>query len=379
MGKSWFTIENKSTAAAAEVSIYDEIGIWGVTAKDFQSLLKDVPKGRQINLRVNSPGGSVFDGAAIYNMIAARREDVTAFVDGLAASMASVIVMAAGKVVMAENSMMMIHDPIGAAYGGSEDLRKMADVLDKIGVTISGAYEKKTGKTSEEVLAAMADETWFTAKEAKAFGLVDEISGAMQVAAKFDLQRFRRVPEGIAAKAEGKTPNAPTTPQNPQEAPMFETLLKALVEAKLIPSAKLDDKEATVAFEAAFKKLQEAQAADKSTITSLSETIQANLKTVAESFVADAVKEGKIKDDPALRAVWVKAYLSDEETAKAQLSSVSAVPTNTASNGKKTGPAIPTATQKIDDDKKIDPTLTGRSRFCASVDQQLKRLNSGAN
>ena len=121
MSKTWFSIENKADKPAAEVFIFDEIGFWGVTAKDFANQLKGIEKDRKISLRINSPGGSVFDGTAVYNLIAERRDNVVAYIDGLAASMASVIAMAAGKVVMADNSMMMIHDPIGAAYGGSEE------------------------------------------------------------------------------------------------------------------------------------------------------------------------------------------------------------------------------------------------------------------
>lgn len=363
MSKTWFSIENKADKPAAEIFIFDEIGFWGVTAKEFASQLKGIEKDRKISLRINSPGGSVFDGTAVYNMIADRRENVVAYIDGLAASMASVIAMAAGKVVMADNSMMMIHDPIGAAYGGSEDLRKMADVLDKIGGTISGAYEKKTGKTEADVKAAMAEETWFTAQEAKDWGLADEISGAVKIAATFDLQRFRRSPVSIAARAEGITPAATTT----QKDTSMKDLLKALADAKLIPSAKLDDSEAAAAFTASFDALTKARKTDADTITSLNETIAAGLQKEADAFVASLVAAGKIKDDDVARKAMASTYLKDPAGVKAWTEALSPNPSGTLTPPSKVaGAEVKGATgNKIDSKSTVDPSLSGRDKLSA--------------
>lgn len=358
MAKSWFSVSNKSDAPSAEVFIYDEIGLWGVTAKDFAGSLKELPKGKPVTLRINSPGGSVVDGFAIYNLLR-ERGGVSTKIDGLAASMASIVALAGDSVEIAANGMMMIHDPVGGAYGDSEDLRKMAEVLDKMKAGLVSAYVQKTGKSEAEVTAAMAEETWFTAQEAVAWGIADSVGEAFEAAAKFDLRRFRHAPAAVA-KAEGAPPPAPTTPKPTQESHM-DTLLKALVEAKLIPSAKLDDKEAATAFEASIKNHNEAIAAKDAEILSLKNEIAAARKAEAEAFVAEAVKAGKIKDEEPLKAVWVKAYLSDKETAKAQVESFSASKRPTEGSGRRMGDPVPVG----------DSDATAKSR-----DELLKEYNA---
>ena len=202
--RKWYEIKNAG-AASAEVWIYEQIGAdffsEGVSAKDFVREIAAL-KVTQLDVHINSPGGSVFDGQAIYNALRSHPAKVTSYVDGLAASIASVIALAADNVVMAGNALMMIHDPVGGAFGSSGDMRKMADILDTVAGTIAGVYVEKTGKPVDEVTAAMADETWFNAKEAVAFGLADEVAQPLDVAASFDLQAlgFRKVPEQLLAQ-----------------------------------------------------------------------------------------------------------------------------------------------------------------------------------
>lgn len=322
VSKSWFSIKAKAEAKQAEVYIYDEIGGWGVTAKDFASALKAIPKDHQINLRINSPGGSIVDGSAIYNLLAERTDKVTTLIDGLAASMASVIALAGSKVLMADNALMMIHDPIGWAFGDSEDMRKTADVLDKFGETIVSAYVKRTGKTEEQVKAAMAEETWFTAKEAKDWGLVDTVTDPIKAAATatpHDLQRFRHPPTGASAKADG---DPAANRQNQHEDPMFENLIKALVAAKILPHTKLDDKDATAMFEEWNERRGKELTAKDGEITSLKAKVDAGMQKDAERFIAEAVKAGKVKDDEAVKKAWVSAYLKDSAGVTALLDGV---------------------------------------------------------
>jgi ATP-dependent Clp protease protease subunit len=184
MTKNWYTITNKGEAEA-EVCIYDEIGMWGITAKDFLTELKSVGN-RKIVLRINSPGGEVFDGLAIYNRLREHAPGVEVRIDGIAASMASVIAMVGAPIKMAENALLMIHNPSGVCMGDAEDMRELADMLDKVRGSLTGAYERKTGKTAEEITALMNAETWLNAEEAKEGGFCDEITGAMKLAAKFD-------------------------------------------------------------------------------------------------------------------------------------------------------------------------------------------------
>lgn len=182
---SWYRIVNK--ADRAEIWIYEAIGedFWsagGMTAKKFHEELAAI-KARQIDLHINSPGGSVFDGVAIYNMLKQHGATITAYIDGLAASIASVIALAGDRVVMAANALFMIHNPSGLVMGSAADMRKMADVLDKIRSTMSGVYAGKSGKAEDEIIAMLDAETWMTAAEALDAGFVDEIADEMDLAA----------------------------------------------------------------------------------------------------------------------------------------------------------------------------------------------------
>ncbi len=206
----WYEIKNK--ADKAEIWIYEEIGedFWtggGVTAKNFQKELSAIKAG-QIDLHINSPGGAVFDGITIYNLLKQHPANVTTYIDGIAASIASVIALAGDKIVMAENALYMIHNPSGMVMGTAKDMRTFADTLDKVGGTMVTAYTGKTGKDADIIKALLDAETWFTADEAKEMGFIDEISGEMDMAAcaKFApvmaKAGFKHIPETITCKKE---------------------------------------------------------------------------------------------------------------------------------------------------------------------------------
>lgn len=173
--RDWYSIRNVSDTEA-EIFIYDEIGYWGTTAADFIKDLRDI-KATSITVRINSPGGDVFDGIAIHNALQRHKADVTVYVDGIAASAASFIAMAGNTVLMSKHSQMMIHDASGFAYGPADDMRKMADILDKSSNTIASMYAAKSGGTTDEWRQKMRDETWFTDQEAVDAGLADGIDG----------------------------------------------------------------------------------------------------------------------------------------------------------------------------------------------------------
>lgn len=194
--RAWYEIKN--AADVAEIYIYEQIGedYWaeGVTAVNFVNELNTI-SAPEIHLHINSPGGSVFDGVAIHNALKRHPAKVTTYVDGLAASIASIIAIAGDKVVMASNSLFMIHNPWGGVVGDATEMRKMAEVLDKIGETLVNAYEERTGMDRQTIVEAMNDETWYTADEALAAGFIDEVTGAIRAAASFDLSRFRHAPK----------------------------------------------------------------------------------------------------------------------------------------------------------------------------------------
>ena len=151
-------------------------GFWGVSAKDMSVVLDALPEEvDQIILRINSPGGEVFEGVSILNMLRAHKAKVTAVVDGLAASAASVIASGADEVVMSPGTQMMIHSPSTIVWGNAPYLRKQADVLDKIEASIIAIYSAKAGD-GPDWPTLLAEETWMTPDEAVELGLVDRIA-----------------------------------------------------------------------------------------------------------------------------------------------------------------------------------------------------------
>lgn len=187
----WYSVT--AEAERAEIVIYDRIGeslfAEGVTAKALVAELSalDVP---HIDVRLNSPGGSVWDGLGIYNALRHHPATVHTHIDGLAASAASLIAIAGDVVHMASNALFMIHEPYVAADGGAADMRAAADMLDRITTALADAYADKTGAPVDFVRAAMAAETWYSADEAQAAGFVDVVTGRLAAAASFDLTPF---------------------------------------------------------------------------------------------------------------------------------------------------------------------------------------------
>lgn len=183
MPQNWYAISK--TDEAVEVSIYDEIGGFGVSAKDFIQEIQAY-KGDRLHVRINSPGGSVIDGTAILNALTRHQGGVTVHIDALAASMASVIAMSGAPVLMAENALLMIHNPWTIAAGDADEMRKTAGLLDRLKDNIVGAYEKKTAMARERISELMDSETWLTALEAVALGFVDAIEPEIEAFALAD-------------------------------------------------------------------------------------------------------------------------------------------------------------------------------------------------
>lgn len=205
---TWYTI--RARASGAEVLIYDEIGAYGVTAKGFLAELGALPDDGAIDLRLNSPGGSVFDAVAIYNALKRHVGEITVWIDGIAASAASYIAMAGDTIVMPENAFLMIHDPSGLVMGTAEDMRATAEALDKVKGSLIQGYAGKSGKADDEVATLMAAETWLDAKDALDFGFIDRIAEPVKLAASFDVARFRNAPpEVVEAVGEPDEPAAP--------------------------------------------------------------------------------------------------------------------------------------------------------------------------
>jgi len=203
--RPWYRISDQVEGQPAEIYIYDVIVDYKwdedeTTAKGFVDDLKAIGADTPLDLHINSPGGSVFAGLAIYNAIRRHRATVDVYIDGLAASIASVVAMAGDHIIMPENALLMIHDPYSMAFGTADDLRKAAESLDKARESLLSAYIGKSGTDRDEIAAMMKDETWMTAAEAVDLGFADLIEDALPMAAlaaavgQFDLSRYRQAP-----------------------------------------------------------------------------------------------------------------------------------------------------------------------------------------
>jgi len=189
----------------AELTLYGEISDyswWGdeVTPKEFKEDLDALGDIDVLNVYINSPGGDVFAGQAIYSMLKRHKAKINVYIDGLAASIASLIAMAGDKVIMPANAMMMIHNPWTWGMGNSNDFRKLADDLDKIRDSMIVAYEKKSALMINEIIEIMDAETWLSAQDCLDYGLADEIEETKEVAASVDkkyLAIYQNIPEGL--------------------------------------------------------------------------------------------------------------------------------------------------------------------------------------
>lgn len=176
---------------STQILIYD--AILDGDAKRFRDQLLAAGD-KPVELRINSVGGLVFEGYAIYNALLAHKGEVNVFIDGIAASMASYIAMAGNHVTMAANAMLMIHNPSGGSFGDADDMRKQAELLEKITDSLIDAYTRRTKMPRKKMRDMMDEETWLTAEMALELGFVDEVTEPLEVAARFDMSRFRNAP-----------------------------------------------------------------------------------------------------------------------------------------------------------------------------------------
>jgi ATP-dependent Clp endopeptidase proteolytic subunit ClpP len=189
MRKTWYNVKAAAAGTPATISIFDEIGMWGVTAKDFIASFRQITE-NDVVLELNTPGGSVFDALAMFNAMKISGKNITVKVMGIAASAGSYLAMVGNKIIMPENTFMMVHNPLNAIYGNAAEMREMADVLDKIGNSLTATYVARTGKSDEEVRALLANDTYMTAAECLELGFCDEVSPAVTATAKFEREHL---------------------------------------------------------------------------------------------------------------------------------------------------------------------------------------------
>lgn len=203
----------KATNNVAQIDIFGDIVSekWfdeETSATSFRDALKELGDVSTINLSINSGGGSVFDGIAIYNMLKSHKATVNVYVEGLAASIASVIAMAGDTITMRSGSMMMLHMPWTLSQGNAEEMRRTADTLEKTGDSIVDIYSERTGISPDNIRNIMNDETWLSAEEAVEQGRatkLDKKEAVMNSVPKEILGRFSNVPKNVLARVEKKT------------------------------------------------------------------------------------------------------------------------------------------------------------------------------
>jgi ATP-dependent Clp protease protease subunit len=236
--RRWY--EFRAQARGAEIAIYDEIGAFGIPARAFLDELKALGPVAELTVRINSPGGSVFDGVAIYNALKRHQAAITVWIDGVAASIASMVAMAGDEVVMPENAMLVLHDPSGLVAGTAGDMRAMADALDKMAAGMVAAYRDKSGRDDAEIEALLAAETWLSAAEAVELGFADRVEQPVRMAAHFDLSRFGNVPPQLAALSASTNPQEDVMP-DPQNKRPGRSAPATQVEDKHDAQATADD------------------------------------------------------------------------------------------------------------------------------------------
>lgn len=191
-------------ADSADITLYDVIDSWyGVSVSTIRDALKEAgEKVKTIRIRINSPGGSVFEGTAIYNLLRSHSAKKIVSVDGLAASMASLVAMAGDEIEMGEGAYLMIHDPLATVfYGAADEMRDMASLLEMMKEQLVGIYSRRTGQSEAQVAQWMTDETWMTADEALNNRFADRKVAGLKVAAHYDPSRFRNPPSSFSIGA----------------------------------------------------------------------------------------------------------------------------------------------------------------------------------
>lgn len=228
MSDAVYNIPIECKGDTADVLIYDQIGRSffedGLTAKAFAEQLREHKNVKTINVRINSPGGNVFDATAIFNTLRNHGAKIVAHVEGAALSAASLIAMAGDEIRMSQGAWMMIHDPSGRAAGKATDMRKQADMLDRVKASLVDTYATRTKQPKEDIARMMSDETWLTPEDAKAKGFADTIAEGSGVVAAFDPSQFTNVPQElrVSLQKEPKPMAAEPKPEGPKAATLPE-------------------------------------------------------------------------------------------------------------------------------------------------------------
>lgn len=346
-GRDWYSLQAKQDERRAELHIYDVIAWYGV---DAATLVKDLAAAGEldtIDVYINSPGGSAFDGMAIYNALRRNKARVNVTIDGLAASAASLIAMAGDNLTMMRGSELMIHDAWGFAQGNAKTMVEAAEMLDKLSNSYADCYAARAGGDPAAWREVMRAETWYTAAEAVEAGLADRTDDdkdATEAKAKFDLTVFAHagrdhapapVLPAVAALSDPPAHSEPGQP-NRKDVDMSDTLMAGLRERLGMTDAETSEDAVLAALDEALAEQADPTPAP---VAALPEGVVAvekdqldELKSAAaevrairaeqaaarrESLVHAAINDGRIA--PARAEAWRKQLNADEEGATALL------------------------------------------------------------
>ncbi|MBU2897692.1 Clp protease ClpP [Vibrio hepatarius] len=220
--KSWYTLKNEASDKTAQLYIYGDIGGWDIEAIDLVKALQQIGD-KDLMMRVQSYGGSVYEGLAMFNVIKAHKGKTIGVVDGLAASIATYMLMACDEIHMPENSTFMIHNPSIGAWGEEDEIESALTQVKNAKTTVSSAYVERSGRHLEDVLAAMAQETWFTAQQALEWGLIDKVIDSVDLTNCFkesdasEIAKFKNAPESLLNCITFGKPELPSNKTAPAE------------------------------------------------------------------------------------------------------------------------------------------------------------------
>lgn len=236
--KSWYRI--RAARQSAEIRLYEEIGGWGVTAKQFADDLAALGELRSIDVRINSPGGDVFEAMAMHNTLQRYPARVVVHIDGLCASAATVVALAGDETRMVSNGLYMIHEPWTLTQGNTKDLQRQSDLLDSVAQQIIDLYTRKTGLPPDDIRQRMQAETWMTAEQALESGFIDAIDEPLRIAAlAHDLSRFKNAPEIEVTMTEVETPAVPAIEPETLPQPEPPPVVPAAPEPAILPAVDI--------------------------------------------------------------------------------------------------------------------------------------------
>lgn len=296
--RTWYEIKADNGGIwPAQLFIYDEIGGFGVSVSDFAASLAAAGNA-PIDLHINSNGGDVFVGNAIYNILKRRQGAITVYVDGVAASMASLIAMAGDKVIMPANALMMIHDPAAFHAGTANDMADMAALLTKMREGMIQGYAGKSKQDPARISEMMLAETWLTADDAVKLGFADSVEEPIRIAASSNLSRFKSAPRALLTEDD--------TTMTKQEIDALRTEITAEVTTAVTAAIKATLAEEMAAAEVVEAEDEGGEAPDEAAITAkAAKTAQENTKRIAAlcdlaGFAGKAagfIAEGKSQDE----------------------------------------------------------------------------------